>query len=360
MRIVVAMSGGVDSSTAAALLKEQGHDVIGVTLKTHTAAHHQARVCCTTDVLNDALRVALHLQIPFEVQNCQEAFGREVILPFVAAYQDGRTPNPCIACNERIKFGLLWERARALGATRIATGHYARLETDSHGRTALRRGRDAAKDQSYFLYRQVAVLDRALFPVGGYTKVEVRALAARFGLPVAEKIESQEICFVGADGYAATVERLAGGGRPGPILDPAGKVLGRHDGVHHFTLGQRHGLGVSAPTPLYVTAIDAMSGEVRVGRQEDLLVRVVELADVVWGERAIGPDQVVGVQQRYRDRARPARVRLGEKGRAIVTFVEPTPRAAPGQAAVVYDGDEVLGGGVVVRSHVEVTPAVHA
>jgi len=344
------MSGGVDSSTAAALLQEQGHDVFGLTLKTHTSTGQSARVCCSSDVLSDALRVAEQLRIPFEVVNCQEVFAREVIRPFAEAYRDGRTPNPCIECNDRIKFGLLWERAAGMGAERLATGHYARIERGSGG-LHLRRGRDRGKDQTYFLYRIGGRLDRLEFPLGDLTKDEVRVEARRLSLPVADKPASQEICFVGADGYAALVEETLGLRlRPGRIVDHAGRMLGEHSGTHHFTVGQRHGLGVAAPEPLYVTGIDPIAAEVQVGTRAALLVREVEVEEVVWSEPPPAPTAVIEVQQRYRDRPKPAHLIATEGTRVRVVFLEPVPRTAPGQAAVFYVGDRVVGGGTVARS----------
>ena len=350
MRVAVAMSGGVDSSTAAGLLKEQGHDVIGVTLKTHVSVGNSARVCCSSDVLGDALRVAETLQIPFHVINCQDVFHRDVVLPFAEAYRDGRTPNPCIDCNDQIKFGLLWERARALGVERLATGHYARIDRTA-GAPRLRRGQDRAKDQSYFLYRVANRLGHLEFPVGDMTKTEVRGHARRLGLAVFDKPASQEICFVGADGYAALVEQLLDlDSRFGNIVDGNGRVLGHHAGVHHFTLGQRHGLGVAAAEPLYVTGIDPARAEVRVGGREDLLVEQVEVERVVWSEGPSAVGTLVEVQQRYRDRPKLARLTACDGSRVALRFVEPTLRAAPGQAAVFYVGDLVLGGGTVVSS----------
>jgi tRNA-uridine 2-sulfurtransferase len=360
MRIAVAMSGGVDSSTAAALLKEQGHDVFGVTLKTHVSTNRSARICCSADVLEDALTVATALEIPFHVINCQEAFHARVIRPFAEAYRDGRTPNPCIECNDLIKFGLLWERARAMGAERLATGHYALIDRTS-GVARLKRGVDRAKDQSYFLYRVANRLDFLDFPVGAMTKAEVRAHARRLKLAVSDKPASQEICFVGVDGYATLVEEVLGlTSRPGNIVDEGGRVLGRHAGTHNFTLGQRHGLGVAAPEPLYVTAIDPGTAEVRVGGRDELLVSAIDVEAMVWSGTPPAAGTQVEVQQRYRDQPKPAQVSALTGGRLRLAFLEPAPRTAPGQAAVLYQGDLVLGGGTVVgslcASEITVTP----
>lgn len=348
MRFVVAMSGGVDSSVAAALLKEQGHEVIGLAMKTHDLPAASARACCTPDDMRDARRVADVLGIPYYVLNATDVFREQVILPFARAYRDGRTPNPCVDCNDRVKFRPLLERAELLGADALATGHYARI-VDEGGRRKLFRGVDARKDQAYFLYRlDQAQLARLRFPLGGMTKPEVRDYAARLGLPVADKAESQEICFVGSAGYAATVEQVLGeGGRAGEIVDSRDLCVGQHAGVHHYTLGQRRGLGVSASEPLYVTGIDADRGIVRVGPREDLLTNGIEIEAAVWTSGRPRPDEPIAVQQRYRETARPARVVAASDTSARIQFDEPAPRGAPGQAAVVYRGDEVVGGGVI-------------
>lgn len=349
MRVVVAMSGGVDSSTVAGLLCEAGHEVIGLAMKTHAAAPGQNRACCTPDDLRDARRVADHLGIRFFVLNYEELFHDEVIVPFARAYAEGRTPNPCVACNDRVKFRTLLARAELLGGERLATGHYARV-SEVAGAPVLERGVDALKDQSYFLYRlSREQLGRVLFPVGGMTKACVREHARRLGLPVAEKSESQEICFVGAGGYAATVEQLSGRPAAGPIVNGAGEVVGHHEGVHHFTLGQRRGLGIAAPEPLFVTDIDPTRSVVRVGPRAELACDAIDLAEVTWTASPPRPDEPVLVQQRYRERARPARVEVLEPGQARVRFDEPVPRGAPGQAAVVYAGERVLGGGTISR-----------
>jgi len=349
MRIVVAMSGGVDSSVTAALLKEQGHEVIGLSMKTHGLAPRANRACCTPDDMRDARVVADILDIPFYVLPYEDVFKEKVILPFAKAYQNGMTPNPCIECNDKVKFVPLLERSKVLGAERLATGHYARIDHDA---PALLRGVDDRKDQSYFLYRlRPAQLNMLMFPLGGMVKAEVRDHARRLGLPLADKAESQEICFVGEAGYAATVEKILGeGGRVGNIVDEQGKVLGQHQGIHKFTLGQRRGLGISAPNPLYVTRIDADSGDVVVGGSEALLTETVEVEEVVWCGWEPSDDEVVSVQLRYRGKPHDARVMSTGPGTAQLELVTPQERGAPGQAAVIYRGDRVLGGGRVSRS----------
>ncbi|MEZ0311456.1 MAG: tRNA 2-thiouridine(34) synthase MnmA [Myxococcota bacterium] len=349
MRIVVAMSGGVDSSTVAGLLVEAGHEVIGLAMKTHAEAPKHNRACCTPDDMRDARRVADHLGIPFYVLNYAELFREVVIGPFAEAYTRGRTPNPCIECNDKVKFRPLLARAKLLGAEKLATGHYARIEDDTF---ALRRGVDPKKDQSYFLYRlDREQLGQLLFPVGGMHKDEVRAHAARLGLPVAEKRESQEICFVGDGGYAATVETIAGrGGAAGQIVDGNGKSLGVHEGVHHFTYGQRRGLRIAASEPLYVTDIDAASGTVRVGPREQLETDSVVVEGVRWTQTPPHASEVVLVQQRYRESPKACRVEQLDAGTARLWFVDKQPRGAPGQAAVIYRDDVVLGGGSIAAA----------
>lgn len=350
MKVVVAMSGGVDSSTVAGLMVEQGHEVIGLAMKTHDLEPRQNRACCTPDDMRDARRVADTLGIPFYVLNYADVFRERIIGPFVEAYLRGETPNPCVECNDKVKFRPMLKRAKVLGADRLVTGHYARVDR-SAGEAHLLRGVDEAKDQSYFLYRlsatQLAELD---FPLGGMVKDEVREHARRLGLPVAEKHESQEICFVGAEGYAATVEKIAGRvGKLGPILNQDGEKLGEHEGVHRFTHGQRRGLGISAPEPLYVTDIEAESGVVRVGPKEALLTSHVDIAAAHWVGTPPEDGAQVLVQQRYREKPKAGRLEHLDDGGARVHFAQPQGRGAPGQACVLYDGDRVLGGGTIRR-----------
>jgi len=341
--LVVALSGGVDSATAAGLLVEAGHKVVGLTLRLYdargTAASSGGR-CCGPRDMEDARKVCAHLGIPFYVVDHEREFSRAVVDDFVAEYAAGRTPNPCVRCNEHVKFGPLLRRARALGAAKLATGHYARLED---GR--LRRAVDDAKDQSYFLFA-MPIADRGdvLFPLGGMTKDEVRGHAARLGLPVATKPESQEICFVPDGDHAAFVARRAAA-TPGEIVDEEGAVLGEHAGVHGFTVGQRRGLGIARGAPQYVIGVDALTRRVKVGPRSALARASIEVGDVRWaGAPPEGPF-AAAVQVRHRHRAVDARVTPGAGG-ATVTFAAPLASgAAPGQAAVFYVGDEVVGGG---------------
>jgi tRNA-specific 2-thiouridylase len=350
-RIVVAMSGGVDSSVAAALLVEAGCEAIGVTL--HLAG--DASRCCSLADADDARRVAERLGIPFYLANETERFRAEVTEPFADAYLAGRTPVPCLACNSRFKFRHLLARARVFGASAVATGHYARVDRDPEtGRLRLRRAQDRAKDQSYFLYELgQAQLAAARFPLGDLTKGEVRAHARRLGLVTAEKPESQEICFVPDGDYAAAVERLRRSALrgEGEIVDAAGRVLGRHGGIHRFTVGQRRGLGLASDRRLYVTRIDAARNRVVVGGAEALGARGARLGRVSWVAGAPPGGAVrAEVRVRYRHAGAPAAVEPLPDGGARVLFDEPVAAVAPGQSAVFYAGEYVLGGGPIAEA----------
>jgi tRNA-specific 2-thiouridylase len=346
MRVLVAMSGGVDSSAAAALLAGEGHDVVGVAMRVADFSDaSRGRSCCAPDDLEDARRAARRIGIPFFVANVEERFAERVIAPFVDDYLAGRTPNPCVACNGRVKFAWLLARARALGC-KLATGHYARVERRD-GRLALCAGRDPAKDQSYFLYglSQEALRD-VLFPVGAMEKRAVREAAARAGLANAAKPESQEICFVtrgdAADFVALKApERV----RPGDVVSTAGELLGRHAGVHRFTVGQRRGLGVAGPERRYVVRIEAESGRVVVGSPEEASRDRFEVEEASWvaGAPPPAPREVL-VKVRHRHEGERGTVRASGGG-AEVRLARPVRGVAPGQAAVFYGGDEVLGGG---------------
>lgn len=352
MRIVVAMSGGVDSSVAAGLLAEAGHEVVGVSMQLYDASRGFGS-CCTIDDLHDARRVAAHLGFPHYIVNFESHFHHHVQQNFIDEYAAGRTPIPCAHCNSEVKFSELLVRAGGFGATHLATGHYARVEADDDGHIRLLRGRDRGKDQSYFLFSLTrAQLAQALFPVGGLSKDEVRQAAVRMGLGVAGKPDSQEICFVPDDDYARFLERE----QPalvttGAIVDQRGETIGAHGGVHRFTVGQRKGLGLSTGVPLYVVGIDANRQEVTVGPREALDRATLSASRVNWiAGQPPGGWIRASVQIRHRHDAAPARVRALESARAEVEFDTPQSAITPGQAAVFYDGDKVLGGGWIDSS----------
>ncbi|MBK7864796.1 MAG: tRNA 2-thiouridine(34) synthase MnmA [Archangiaceae bacterium] len=346
MRVVVAMSGGVDSSAAAALLKEQGHEVLGITLRVWSyESKAQCGSCCSPDDIDDARAVAEKLDIPFYVANVEELFKDRVVHPFVKQYLGGRTPIPCVACNQDVKFGFLLQRARALGA-KLATGHYARVSRDADGKPMLERGVDAAKDQSYFLFTlRQAELDDVIFPIGELTKAEVRAIALRHQLPTTHKPESMEICFVPDGDYARFVEKVAGPQLKGEVVDASGKVLGQHDGVHKFTVGQRKGLGVATGEPLYVQRLEADARRVVVGPAEQLGSTDFHLLRPHWVDGSAPVDRPLTVKVRHRHEGAAARVQLDAAGQVAVKLAAPVRAVTPGQAAVFYDGDRVLGGG---------------
>ena len=347
--VVAALSGGVDSATAAALLVEAGYRVVGMTLRLYDASGTAASIggrCCGPRDMEDARRVCAQLGIPFYVVDLAEEFERRVMDDFAGAYLEGRTPNPCARCNQYIKFSPLLRRARALGADLLATGHYARIARQDDSWQLLR-GMDRDKDQSYFLFAMPAgELGSVLFPLGGMSKDEVRRRAAELGLPNAGKPESQEICFVPDGDYAGFVEKralLRGTTLArGEIVDGDGAVLARHDGVHRYTVGQRRGLGLAHSTPLYVTRIDAARGQVVVGERAAAERREFEVGDVQW----IGaPRDHLRAAVQVRHRAAPIAAEIAVEGASARVTLAHSVIAAPGQAAVFYEGDTVLGGG---------------
>lgn len=350
-KVMVAMSGGVDSSVAAALLKQQGWQVTGITIKLWPKYIEPEAEggCCSLSAVEDARRVANKLDIPYYVLNMQAEFQQTVIDPFVDEYARGRTPNPCIQCNKAIKFGLLLDKADQLGMDFVATGHYARVQKGADGQYRLYRAADPDKDQSYTLYvLGQHQLRRIIFPLGEYSKEQVRTLAKEMGLAVATKPESQEICFIPDDDYKAFLVEHAGlPPRPGPIVDTAGNELGRHSGVFNFTIGQRKGLGLAVGRPLYVVDIRPETNTVVVGENKDVFNRACSVKQFSWiAGTPPAPRFRAQVMVRYNARAEPAEVVAGSSHVAVF-FDSPQRAITPGQSAVVYQGEEVLGGGII-------------
>jgi tRNA-specific 2-thiouridylase len=347
------MSGGVDSSVAAALLTDQGHDVIGLSMQLYDQSEGQTSFgsCCTLEDLYDARRVAAAIGIPHYMLNFEKQFDEQVVSNFVREYSSGRTPLPCAHCNSDLKFATLLERARGLGADAVATGHYARVDHDrGSNRYRLRRGADPAKDQSYFLFSLTQEqLARAVFPVGDRDKDAVREYARGRGLPVAEKPDSQEICFIPDDDYASFVAKRAPEvSRDGVIVDEEGRVLGGHGGIHKFTVGQRKGLGISkspSGAPLYVLALRPVERQVVVGARAALERTTLTASGVNWITAEPAGPLHAAAQIRHRHAAATATIRSLGDGKAQVVFDSPQLAITPGQAVVFYEGDAVLGGG---------------
>jgi tRNA-specific 2-thiouridylase len=352
-RVVVAMSGGVDSAVTAALLVEEGFEVVGITLQLydHGAASGRKGACCAGQDIHDAARVAERLGIPHYVLDYERRFAESVIADFADAYARGETPIPCVRCNERVKFRDLLATARDLGADALATGHYVRRVGGPDG-AELHRAVDAGRDQSYFLFATTrAELDFLRFPLGGMEKQATRALARRFDLVVAEKPDSQDICFVPQGNYAAVVEKLRpGAAEPGEVVDAEGRVLGRHRGVIHFTVGQRKGLGIGGGEALHVLRLEPETRRVVVGPRAALAQRRVWMTGVNWlGPAPAADGSEVSVKLRSAQPPLPARVTLDGEGGGAVELAEAAFGVAPGQACVVYDGTRLLGGGWIAR-----------
>ena len=351
-RVVVAMSGGVDSSVAAALLVERGYDVIGMMMRLWSEPGRESQNrCCTPDQMADARRVADHLGIPFYAVDVKDYFRKTIVQFFIDEYAAGRTPNPCIECNRHIRFSFLLDHALALDADYLATGHYARIRHGDDGYELLT-GLDAHKDQSYVLHvLNQETLPQIMFPIGEYTKPAVRELAEKYGLVSAKRSDSQDLCFLGKDSYANFLERNAPDmGAPGSIVTHDGSELGQHRGLPFYTIGQRKGLGISAPTPLFVIEKNIKNNTLIVGTREELGQTEVHVRNVNWvaGEAPFRPIRAQ-VKIRYKAPALPATVTAGDNGTAVVQFDAYVQGVAPGQGAVFYDGERCLGGGLIAR-----------
>lgn len=355
-RVVVAMSGGVDSSVAAALLVERGYDVVGMMMRLwseETAAGGAANRCCTPDQMADARRIADKLGIPFYVLDTKEVFRKTIVQYFIDQHRQGFTPNPCIECNRHIRFDFLLNNALALDADYLATGHYARVAQDEGGRFLLKTGLDDHKDQSYVLsVMGQEQLSKTMFPVGEYAKPEVREIAARFGLPTASKKDSQDLCFLGDGDYRRFLRDYAPEVMAaGPIMRSDGAVVGEHAGLANYTIGQRRGLGVYGDEPLYVIGINPTANALVVGTADELGGRELTAKRVNWTS-GIVPDTPFHAQAKIRYKAKPAPATVTplDGGRMRIVFDEPLRDITPGQGAVVYDGDLCLGGGIIERA----------
>lgn len=354
-RIAVAMSGGVDSSAAALILKKEGYDVIGISMKLWEGSSKARKSCCSLEDFRDARRVADMIGIPYYVVNMENEFLERVVNPFISNYMSGQTPNPCVLCNSEMKFDLLLEKAAHLGADYLATGHYAIIEYDARrGQYILKKGRDESKDQSYFLFSMTQKqLSRILFPLGNYVKDEVRAILRDAGITIADKEESQDICFVEDGNYSAFIDKngaIHPSGK-GKIISRNGEVLGEHEGIYRFTIGQRRGLGISSTRRLYVTGFDEKNNHVIVGDEEDLMSSGLIARDVNWvAMNGLDCEMEASVKIRYSHDDYKATLSSLDNGKIEVSFMDNQRAVTPGQAVVFFKEDEILGGGWIERA----------
>lgn len=358
-KVVVAMSGGVDSSVAAALLKEQGYEVIGMMLRLWTEpGRESANRCCTPEAMTSARRIAAQLEIPFYAVDARETFEREIVQYFIQEYTRGATPNPCVRCNRHIRWELLLNRALALGADFMATGHYARLDRTTNGHVRVFRAADHAKDQSYVLHALTPEqLAHALFPIGDFTKPEVRRIAERYNFPVAQAKDSQDLCFLAGTNYVDFLQRNSSiPPAPGPILDANGRQVGVHDGLPNYTIGQRRRLGVSSAVPLYVIDKNAVTNELVVGPIESLGFSSFTAGEMNWLQHPERESFQAHVKTRYTSQLTQCQVSLLDGGRIAVKTSEPIRDLTPGQAAVLYCEDELIGGGTIESERLVASP----
>lgn len=351
-KALIAMSGGVDSSVAAYLMKEAGYDCIGVTMKLYDnedIGMEQEKTCCSLSDIEDARSVAVKLGIPYYVFNFKADFKEKVINNFIESYRCGMTPNPCIECNRHLKFAHLWQKARELQCDVVVTGHYARITEDGQGYHLLK-GKDSAKDQSYVLYSLTQEqLAHTCFPLGGYTKEEIRRIAEEQGFFNAAKKDSQDICFIPDGDYRSFIEKTTGqSSQPGDFVDKDGNVLGTHKGYYCYTIGQRRGLGISAPQSLYVTEIRPEENKVVLGSNDDLFHSHLTADNFNWIEE-VRPDEVIKARIRYHQVEKEATARVTQDGRVEVDFLEPQRAITKGQSVVLYRGDAVVGGGRIIE-----------